>query len=114
MMNPGGIVWESMNALATAFRQKQTEHIHFIQYDDLVSDPEKVLNGLHWFLKLKPYKYDFNNITAKDREKDSEVYGLPTMHEVRKEVKKISKPYTEVLNAEVINKYITYDFWNNQ
>ena len=33
MMNPGGIVWESMNALATAFRQKQTEHIHFIQYD---------------------------------------------------------------------------------
>ena len=114
MMHPEGIVWESMNALATAFRQKQTEHIHFIQYDDLVEDPEKVLNGLHWFLKLKPYKYDFNNIVAKDREKDSEVYGLPTMHEVRKEVKKISKPYTEVLNAEVINKYITYDFWNQQ
>ena len=34
MMSPGGIVWESMNALATAFRQKQQHHIHFIQYDD--------------------------------------------------------------------------------
>ena len=64
--------------------------------------------------KLKPYKYDFNNVEAKDREKDSEVYGLPTMHEVRKEVNKISKPYTEVLSLEVINKYITYDFWNQQ
>jgi len=63
---------------------------------------------------LKPYKYDFNNVEAKDREKDSEVYGLPTMHEVRKEVNKISKPYTEVLSLEVINKYITYDFWNQQ
>ena len=114
MMNPGGIVWESMNALATAFRQKQTEYIHFIQYDDIVSDPERVMNGLHWFLKLKPYKYDFNNIVVKDREKDEEVYGLPTMHEVRKEVKKISKPYIEVLSTEVINKYITYDFWNQQ
>ena len=51
---------------------------------------------------------------AKDKEKDSEVYGLPTMHEIRKEVKKISKPYTEVLSDEVINKYITYDFWNQQ
>ena len=39
MMNPNGIVWESMNALATAFRQKQQHHIHFIQYDDLVSNP---------------------------------------------------------------------------
>ena len=39
MMNPGGIVWESMNALATAFRQKETQYIHFIQYDDLVSNP---------------------------------------------------------------------------
>ena len=114
MMNPGGIIWESMNALATAFRQKQTEHIFFIQYDDLVSDPKAVMNGLHGFLKLEPYDYDFNNIVAKDREKDTEVYGLPTMHEVRKEVKKISKPYSEVLSSEVINKYITYDFWNQQ
>ena len=53
-------------------------------------------------------------MVAKDREKDAEVYGLPTMHEVRKKVNKISKPYTEVLSAEVINKYINYDFWNQQ
>ena len=114
MMNPGGIIWESMNALATAFRQKQTEHIHFIQYDDLVSNPRQVMQNLHGFLRLDSFTYDFNNIVAKDREKDTEVYGLPTMHELRKEVKKISKPYSEVLSSEVINKYITYDFWNQQ
>ena len=112
MMNPGGIVWESMNALATAFRQNQTQYIHFIQYDDLVGDPKRVMQGIHSFLRLKPYEYDFNNIIAKDREKDEEVYGLPTMHEVRKEINKISKPYTEVLSDTVINKYINMDFWN--
>ena len=32
------------------------------------------------------------------------------MHEVRKKVNKTSKPYTEVLSVEVINKYINYDF----
>jgi len=114
MMNPGGIVWESMNALATAFRQKETQYIHFIQYDDLVSNPRLVMQNLHGFLRLDSFNYDFDNIIAKDREKDTEVYGLPTMHEVRKSINKISKPYSEVLSTDVINKYINYDFWNQQ
>ena len=112
MMNPGGIVWESMNALATAFRQNQTQYIHFIQYDDLVSDPKRVMQGIHSFLRMKPYEYDFENIVQKDREKDKEVYGLPTMHEVRQKVEKKSKHYSEVLSEEVINKYKNMDFWN--
>lgn len=112
MMNPGGIVWESMNALATAFRQNQTQHIHFIQYDDLVSDPKKVMQGIHSFLKMKPYEYDFENIENKYREKDTDVYGLPKMHEVRSKVEKTSRHYSEVLSEEVINKYKNMDFWN--
>ena len=78
----------------------------------LVSDPEKALQGIHWFLKLKPFEYDFDNIKQRDREKDKEVYGLPTMHEVRPMVEKTSKHYSEVLSEEVINKYINMDFWN--
>ena len=112
MMSPGGIVWESMNAVATAFRQNQTQYIHFIQYDDLVSDPKRVMQGIHSFLRMKPYSYDFDNIIQKDREKDKEVYGLPSMHEVRPKVEKTSKHYSEVLSEAVINKYINMDFWN--
>ena len=72
------------------------------------------MNHLHAFLELDPFHYEFNNIIQKDREKDAEVYGLPTMHKVRKSINKISKPYSEVLSTEVINKYINYDFWNQQ
>lgn len=111
LMNPNGIVWESMNALAMAFRGSQTQYIHFIQYDDLVSNPKRTMQGIHSFLNLEPYDYDFNNVVAKDKEKDG-VYGLPTMHEVRKEVKKVSKPYTQVLSDAVIDKYNNMDFWN--
>ena len=114
MMNPGGIIWESMNALATAFRNNQTSHIHFIQYDDLVSDPKRVMKGIHSFLRLKPYEYDFENVKNKYREKDTEVYGLPTMHEVRKTIEKKSRHYSEVLSEEVINKYKDLDFWNKR
>jgi len=112
MMNPGGIVWESMNALATAFRQNQTQYIHFVQYEDLVSDPKRVMQGIHSFLRMKPYEYDFENIENKYREKDTDVYGLPKMHEVRSKVEKTSRHYSEVLSEEVINKYKNMDFWN--
>jgi hypothetical protein len=61
---------------------------------------------------MKPYEYDFENIEAKYREKDTEVYGLPTMHEVRKKVEKTSRHYSEVLSEAVINKYKNMDFWN--
>ena len=114
MMSPGGIIWESMNALATAFRNNQTSHIHFIQYDDLVENPKRVMQGIHSFLRMKPYEYDFENIEAKYREKDTEVYGLPTMHEVRSKIEKTSRHYSEVLSEEVINKYKDLDFWNKQ
>jgi sulfotransferase len=114
MMNPGGIIWESMNALATAFRSNQTSHIHFIQYDDLVSDPKRVMQGIHSFLRLKPYEYDFENVKNKYRENDKDVYGLPTMHEVRKTIEKKSRHYSEVLSEEVINKYKDLDFWNKR
>ena len=114
MMNPGGIIWESMNALATAFRQNQTQHIHFIQYDDLVENPKRVMQNIHSFLRMKPYEYDFENIEAKYREKDTEVYGLPSMHEVRSKIEKKSRHYSEVLSEEVINKYKDLDFWNKQ
>ena len=103
-----------MNELEVAFRQKQQHNIHFIQYEDLVSYPTEVMNNLHAFLELDPFNYNFDNINQKDREKDMEVYGLPTMHEVRKSINKISKPYSKVLSTEVINKYINYDFWNQQ
>ena len=112
MMNPGGIVWESMNALATAFRKKQTEYIYFVQYDDLISDPQKELNNLHKFLGIESYEYDLEHIENKYRENDKEVYGLPKMHEVRKKVEKTSRHYSEVLSEEVINKYKNMDFWN--
>ena len=114
MMSPGGIIWESMNALATAFRNNQTSHIHFIQYDNLVENPKRVMQNIHSFLRLKPYEYDFENIEAKYREKDTEVYGLPTMHEVRKTIEKKSRHYSEVLSEEVINKYKDLDFWNKR
>jgi hypothetical protein len=63
-------------------------------------------------LELEPYQHDFNSITNSHRERDTEVYGLSTMHQVKGTLEKTSRSYSDVLSDTVINKYRNLDFWN--
>ena len=108
LMEPDGIITKAIKALEYAYKNNQSHHVHIIQYDDLVSKPTEVMNQLHEFLELDQFDYSFNNIKAIERE-DDEHYGIPKMHEVRQEIKKISKPYTEVLSKQVIEQYKEWD-----
>ena len=95
---------------ATTKTEGEKQSVSFSEYVDRMKDGQDKI----YFVTADT----FNSAASSPHleifgEKDIEVYGLPTMHEVRKELKKISKPYSEVLSLDVINKYITYDFWNN-
>jgi sulfotransferase len=54
----------------------------FIEYADLVSDPQTVLNNIYSFCEWEPFAHNFTNIVNQHPEDDS-VYGLAGMHEVR-------------------------------
>ena len=112
LMSPSGVVFNSMNGLAKAFHEGDRNCIHLIDYDNLVSNPEEVMNGVYEFLELEPYQHDFNSITNSHRERDTEVYGLSTMHQVKGTLEKTSRSYSDVLSDTVINKYRNLDFWN--
>lgn len=112
LMSPSGVVFNSMNGLAKAFHEGDKNFIHLIDYDDLVSNPVKVLNDVYEFLELEPYQHDLTKIANDHREKDSEVYGLSTMHKVKPRIEKTSRGYENVLSEKVINKYKNLDFWN--
>jgi sulfotransferase len=54
----------------------------FIEYADLVSDPQAVVQSIYAFCDWEPFSHDFDNIVNKHPEDDS-VYGLLGMHDVR-------------------------------
>jgi len=54
----------------------------FIEYADLVSDPQAVVNSIYSFCEWEQFQHDFDNIVNEHPEDDS-VYGLAGMHEVR-------------------------------
>ena len=60
----------------------------FIEYDEFCNTPEKILKEFYKFFKLPSFKHNLYNITDPDREND-EVYGIPTLHEIRPTIGKI-------------------------
>jgi len=111
LMSSDNILFRYLESFKDPYKRNHKHHIHLIEYDDLISKPSEVMGRIHEFLELDPFTYTFNNITPIEREDDS-YYGLPTMHEVRPELKKISKPYTEVLSKDIIDKYKDYKYYD--
>jgi sulfotransferase len=111
LMSPEGIVDQSLYAFGEGIRKRCENHMHMVEYNDLVSRPEETFRKIYQFLDIPYYSHDFNNVNHKYRERDDDVYGLNDMHEVRKSVKRTSKRPEEVLSDYVLNKYSGMEFW---
>jgi sulfotransferase len=111
LMSPEGIVDQSLYAFGEGFNKNCEKYMHLIEYNDLVSHPEKTMRKVYQFLEFPYYSHDFENLNHKYRERDDDVYGLSDMHEVRKKLNKVSKRPEEVLSDYVLNKYSNMEFW---
>lgn len=111
LMSDVGIVEQSLWAQYQAFVKKDTRHMLFVEYEDLINRKEETMKKIYEFLEIDYYSHDFNNVTNNHREMDTEVWNLKDMHYVRKEVKKISPKPEEVLSPYILNKYSNLEYW---
>jgi sulfotransferase len=58
------------------------EDIYVINFNDLMSNPNKVVKGFYDFFELPKFKHNLYKIENMDKENDM-VYGIPGMHDVR-------------------------------
>lgn len=105
LLNDGGIVYESLNAIMMGFQQNVRDKMHFVDYNDLVDNPEKIMEDIYDFLGEEFYDHDFGSISNIHREDDLITYGLSDMHHVRSEVKKTSPSPASILPEEILDLY---------
>lgn len=105
LLNDGGIVYESLNAIMMGFQQNVRDKMHFVDYNDLVDNPEKIMEDIYDFLGEEFYDHDFESISNIHREDDLITYGLSDMHQVRSKVKKTSPPPASILPEEILDIY---------
>jgi sulfotransferase len=105
LLNDGGIVYESLNAIMMGFQQNVRDKMHFVDYNHLVDNPKKTMEDIYDFLGEDYYDHDFDSLSNIHRENDLNTYGLGDMHEVRSKVKKTSPSPSSVLPEEILNLY---------
>ena len=112
----GGIVWESLNAVKMGVDEGHSDKFHYVDYNDLVTDPQGELNNIYEFLGEEPFEHTFDGLSNEHREDDLTTYGLSDMHEVHSKLEKTSPDPSEVLPESIIKLYNdnkkTLEFWD--
>ena len=55
LLNPDGIVWESLNATKLGVEEGHSDKFLFVDYNELVEDPQRELNDIYEFLGEEPF-----------------------------------------------------------
>ena len=111
---PQGILGQSLNTIVEGFNQGFADRIHFVEYKNLVSNPEQTLKELYEFLGEEPYEHTFDSLQNLNRENDMRTYGLNDMHEVRPKLQSTAPHPTEVLSDYVLEKCRGMDIWRQK
>nr|MBF0223319.1 sulfotransferase [Desulfobulbaceae bacterium] len=84
---------------------------HYVNYDDLINDPGKVLSGIVMFLSADgQFTFNFNKIANNLKENDSTYWNMPGLHDVRSSLTKQSWDPDKVLGPELTKHFSQYDF----
>lgn len=90
--------------------EKYRENIHFVDYNELMNQPQEILNGIYKFLDIEPHYHDFDNIiNACSEDKDSDGWRLKGLHSIRSKLAKISYPPEEILGEERTHYYDSFN-----
>lgn len=106
-----GILGQSFDGLKQALTEGYRNNIHFVEYRDLVNDPQKTMKKIYEFLGEPYYHHKFTNLKNIHQERDAEIYGFPDMHEVREKVKSVAEAPEDVLPKSVLDSVEGAEFW---
>lgn len=113
LASPNGILGQSYFGLRQALMEGKQKSLHFVEYDDLMNNPEDTMRKIYEFLGLEYFEHDFSKIENKHKELDAEVYGLNDMHDVREKLGNTAPDPREVLSEKTLERCQNLEFWRN-
>ncbi len=107
----GGIIH---TLFAMEHSKYKPEYYHFVEYNDLVEDTFKTISKIYDFLGIVCYNHNFNYINFSSKSRDSDYYGIPNLHKVRKKITKKSIDPEDIVPFSIIKKYSGMEFWRDK
>jgi sulfotransferase len=104
-------VGKAFNAIKDSLLRGYGDRMHFIFFEELTKNPEKVMKGVYEFLGEEYFEHNFKNVEQTTKE-DDRIYGFTDLHTIRKEVKPLDSDWRIILGDQA-EKYGKLNFWNN-
>lgn len=105
LMNDAGPIKQAIASVDNLKKPKYSDRTFFVDYDTLTSSTQDTMGALSRFLGISDFVYDLENIVNPEHERDSEVYGMVGMHDVRPKIERSSADPAKILSEYVRNKY---------
>lgn len=104
------MVGGTYNRIRDCVMRGNRRNLHFIDFDDLCTNPSEAMAKVYAFLGEEPYAHDFSNVEQSTHEKDEE-HGFVDLHTIRPKVEPLKKDYRQVL-GDSVKPYLgfNYDF----
>lgn len=112
LMRPKGLIDNALYGIAYSLLEENKKYFHIVEYEDLINDTQKIIDGIYSFLDIDPFEHNFDSIENKFKENDK-VFGLDGLHDVRPKISKRDIDKNKVLSKYVLNKYSNLEFWRN-
>jgi sulfotransferase len=105
LMRPRGELDEMLSNIHVLKEDVNKDIFCVIEYEDLVSNPNLVMDRIYKFLDIDQYDHEYSNVSKAHIDYEDRVNAPANMHEVRGKILKISTPPEELLSEYVLNKY---------
>jgi sulfotransferase len=102
-----------LNGMKSVYVQMSKDTLLFVEYDDLVENPEAQIKRIYEFLEIEHYEHEYENIEDAAGISEISVTGIRNLHKVRPKIKRTSPKAEEVLSKETITRYSGLEFWRN-
>jgi hypothetical protein len=105
LMTGHELISKSILGLAYAKQNEKEGNFKFVAYDDLVSDPQKVMCDIFDFMKVESIDIKTERIENVFHYHDAVALGVEGFHWIRPEIKKESTKPEDLFSDFILNKY---------
>lgn len=105
---------ESYQALQSGFIH-HPECILFVEYENLIDNPEREMSRIHDFLGLNDYEYDFENIDGSGlAERDEDIWDAPDLHKISPKLEKMHSQSANDVLGHMHDRFVQPRFWKGE
>ncbi len=111
-LSPKEPVGRAYNAIKDALVRGYGDRMHFVFFEKLTSQPQRVMKEIYDFLDEPYFQHDFNHIKQTTFE-DDRMRGFSDLHTIRPQIEPLPSDWEGILGS-FAEKYAELNFWDQK